>query len=40
MTDEPVDSGRRRFRRTLLAVLSVQIVTLCALWLLQTRYSG
>jgi hypothetical protein len=29
-----------RFRRTLVRVMAVQIVSLIALWLLQTRYSG
>jgi hypothetical protein len=32
--------GSRRFRRTLASVMLVQIVTLCALWLLQWRYSA
>ena len=29
-----------RFRRTLVRVLAVQVVTLVLLWLLQTRYSA
>jgi hypothetical protein len=33
-------NGSRRFRRTLASVMFVQIVTLCALWLLQWRYSA
>jgi len=35
------DSGSaRRFRRTLVRVLLVQLVTLCLLWLLQWRYTA
>lgn len=30
----------QRFRRTLVRVMAVQIVSLIALWLLQTHYSG
>jgi hypothetical protein len=30
----------QRFRRTLVRVLAVQVVTLVALWLVQLRYSG
>jgi len=33
-------NGARRFRRTLASVMLVQIATLCALWLLQWRYSA
>jgi hypothetical protein len=29
-----------RFRRTLLQVLAVQVVSLLVLWLLQSRYHG
>ena len=29
-----------RFRRNLVRVMSVQVVTLVALWLLQQRYAG
>jgi hypothetical protein len=29
-----------RFRRTLIQVLAVQIVSLLVLWLLQSRYHG
>lgn len=32
------DSGR--FRRTLIRVLAVQLITLSLLWILQMRYSG
>ena len=35
--DDAPDAGR--FRRTLVRVLSVQVVTLLLLWLLQHRYS-
>ncbi len=34
-----VAAGRRRFRRTLVRVLLVQVVTLLALWLVQQRYT-
>jgi hypothetical protein len=33
-------SGSRRFRRTLASVMLVQVLTLCALWLLQWRFSA
>ena len=36
----PSDAGSRRFRRTLLRVMAVQVGTLLLLWLLQTRYTG
>jgi hypothetical protein len=36
----PPDSGSRLFRRTLLRVIAVQLVTLLLLWLLQTRFTG
>jgi hypothetical protein len=29
-----------RFRRTLIAVLAVQLLSLLVLWLLQSRYHG
>jgi len=32
-------SGPARFRRTLVLVMTVQVVTLVLLWLLQQRYS-
>jgi hypothetical protein len=35
MPDEPT-----RFRRTLIKVMTVQLVALVLLWLLQTRYTG
>ena len=35
--DDTPDEGR--FRRTLVRVMSVQVVTLVLLWLLQQRYS-
>lgn len=34
------DAGPRLFRRTLIRVIAVQVVTLLLLWLLQTRYAG
>lgn len=34
------DEDTHRFRRTLVRVMAVQIVSLIALWLLQTHYSG
>jgi len=34
----PADSSR--FRRTLVRVLAVQVVTLVLLWMLQSRYAG
>jgi len=37
-TPQP-DPGSRRFRRTLLRVMAVQVATLLFLWLLQTRYT-
>lgn len=33
-------ADRARFRRNLVGVLAVQLVTLIALWLLQARYTG
>jgi hypothetical protein len=38
--DATAPSERRRFRRTLLRVLLVQIATLLLLWLLQARYAA
>jgi len=32
--------ARRRFRRTLMRVLVVQLITVLLLWILQSRYSG
>ena len=37
---EPTGSGAGRFRRTLVRVMAVQLVTLLMLWLLQARYGG
>ncbi len=37
-TSTPED--RARFRRNLVRVLTIQIATLVALWLLQSRYTG
>jgi len=34
-----LSAGSRRFRRTLVSVLAVQVVTLLVLWLVQARYS-
>lgn len=36
----PTDSGRSRFRTTLIRVLLVQVIALALLWLLQIRYGG
>jgi hypothetical protein len=36
----PLKPENAHFRRTLAAVLSVQVVTLLLLWLLQSRYAG
>jgi hypothetical protein len=36
--DPPPNDGQR-FRRTLVRVLAVQVVSLIALWLLQTRFT-
>jgi hypothetical protein len=44
MSADDVRTTRRedaqRFRRTLIRVMAVQIVSLIALWLLQTHYTG
>lgn len=41
MTPEPSRAEeRRRFRRTLVRVLTVQVIAVLLLWLLQARYSG
>jgi hypothetical protein len=40
MTEPPGDTpDAGRFRRTLIRVMSVQLITLLLLWLLQHRYS-
>jgi hypothetical protein len=36
----PAPAPMTRFRRVLLRVLAVQVLTLLALWLLQARYAG
>jgi hypothetical protein len=33
-----MSAGESQFRRTLIRVMSVQVVTLALLWLLQMRY--
>ena len=40
MSRDPTDDGaaRARFRRTLVSVMAMQLVTLLALWLLQAAY--
>lgn len=38
MTDAR-DADRRRFRRTLLKVMAMQVVALLVLWLLQTAFT-
>lgn len=35
----PVTTDRQRFQRTLVRVMTVQVVTLLLLWLLQARYA-
>ncbi len=35
----PLSTENSRFRRTLVRVLSVQVVALLLLWLLQSRYA-
>ena len=41
MTPEPTPGeDRRRFRRTLVRVLIVQVITVLLLWVLQSRFSG
>lgn len=42
MTETPptdVQDGARRFRRTLVRVLGVQVVTLIVLWIVQHHFS-
>jgi hypothetical protein len=39
-TPTPAAEARRAFRRTLVRVLIVQVITVLLLWLLQSRYSG
>jgi hypothetical protein len=41
MNQRPVDPEHdvRRFRRTLVSVMLVQLVTLVLLWILQSRYT-
>jgi hypothetical protein len=41
MNQRPVDPEHdaRRFRRTLVSVMLVQVVTLVLLWVLQSRYT-
>lgn len=40
--DRPADpqADSARFRKTLLRVMAVQLLTLLLLWLLQARYTG
>jgi hypothetical protein len=37
---ETPEAARRRFRLTLVRVMTVQVITLILLWLLQSRYHG
>ena len=39
MTDTDLEA-RARFRRTLVKVMTMQVVALILLWLLQTRYTA
>ncbi len=34
------DPAQSKFRRTLVTVMSVQVIALILLWLLQSRYNG
>jgi hypothetical protein len=38
-TSNEADEGKPQFRRTLVRVLIVQVVTLVLLWLIQTHFS-
>jgi hypothetical protein len=38
MSEPDQEPGGARFRRTLIRVMSVQVITLVLLWLLQRRY--
>jgi hypothetical protein len=38
--DPPPVEARRQFRRTLVRVLAVQVITVLLLWLLHARYHG
>ena len=40
LSHESTPPATSRFRQTLIRVMTVQVVTLLALWLLQARYSG
>jgi len=37
---ETPEAAKRRFRLTLVKVMTVQVITLILLWLLQSRYHG
>jgi hypothetical protein len=37
--EERPGAGRKRFRNTLISVMTVQLVTLVLLWLLQRAYT-
>ena len=37
---QPTDAPSETFRRTLIKVMSVQVVTLLVLWLLHARYTS
>jgi hypothetical protein len=39
-TPKEIEADRARFRRTLLRVMAVQVVTLLLLWFLQVAFSG
>jgi hypothetical protein len=38
VSPEAAPAAAPRFRRTLVRVLAIQVITLLALWLLQARY--
>lgn len=37
---ETPEAAKRRFRLTLIKVMTVQVITLIVFWLLQSRYNG
>ncbi len=39
LTQAEAEAGRRRFRRNLVRVMSVQVIALIALWLVQRHFT-
>jgi hypothetical protein len=39
LTPAEAEAGRRRFRRNLVRVMSVQVIALIALWLVQRHFT-